>query len=154
MLTRQIDGNGQTALHFTASKNHLDVARKLIATKATTRKKDKRQQLPLHRAAAVGSVPMVKLLLENNSPVNATDIDGWTALHHGKHSTYELRCPALTYPPAISEGHGDAAIALLKAGADHTKINREDMTAMQLAPDTKIAEFIVTSAEREGIDLD
>jgi 26S proteasome non-ATPase regulatory subunit 10 len=74
----------QTALHFTASKNSLDIARKLIANKATTRKKDKRQQLPLHRAAAIGSVPMIKLFLENQSPVNATDIDGWTALHHGR----------------------------------------------------------------------
>lgn len=26
---------------------------------------------------------MIRLLLDNQSPVNATDIDGWTALHHG-----------------------------------------------------------------------
>lgn len=79
-LTRVFE---QTALHFTASKNNLETARKLIAHKATARVKDKRGQLPLHRAAAVGSVPMVKLLLENNSPLNATDIAGYTALHHG-----------------------------------------------------------------------
>ena len=46
--------------------------------------KDKRGQLALHRAAAVGSAPMMKLLLEAKSPLNATDIDGMTALHHGK----------------------------------------------------------------------
>lgn len=45
--------------------------------------KDKRGQLALHRAAAVGSVPMIKVLLEANSPLNATDMDGMTALHHG-----------------------------------------------------------------------
>ena len=45
--------------------------------------KDKRGQLPLHRAAAIGSVPMVKLMLENKSPLNASDIAGFTALHHG-----------------------------------------------------------------------
>ncbi|MCJ1322088.1 hypothetical protein MMC15_007433, partial [Xylographa vitiligo] len=56
--------NGQAALHFAASKNNLEVARRLIFHKATARMKDKRNQLPLHRAAAVGSVPMVKLLLE------------------------------------------------------------------------------------------
>ena len=127
----------QTALHFTASKNHLDIARKLIANKATTRKKDKRQQLPLHRAAAVGSVPMIKLFLENQSPVNATDVDGWTALHH-----------------AISEGHGDAAIELMKAGADPKKKDRDDQLPMSLAPDSKVRDFILTSAEREGIDLE
>ncbi|KIV98829.1 hypothetical protein, variant [Verruconis gallopava] len=130
------NSNGQTALHFTASKNNLDVARKLMASKATTRKKDKRQQLPLHRAAAVGSVPMIKLLLENQSPINATDIDGMTALHH-----------------AISEGHGDAAVALLKAGADPSKEDREGHVALLLAPDAKIRDFIIQSAEREGIDL-
>ncbi|MCJ1439466.1 Ankyrin-2 [Xylographa pallens] len=76
--------NGQTALHFAASKNNLGVARRLIFHKATARMKDKRSQLPLHRAAAVGSVPMVKLLLESNCPVNAADISGYTALHHGE----------------------------------------------------------------------
>lgn len=73
----------QTALHFCASKNNLDIARKLISHKASARVKDKRGQLPLHRAAAVGSVPMVNLLLENRSPLNATDISAYTALHHG-----------------------------------------------------------------------
>ncbi|KAL8944100.1 MAG: hypothetical protein Q9216_000691 [Gyalolechia sp. 2 TL-2023] len=76
--------NGQTALHFCASKNTLDVARKLLSHKASARVKDKREQLPLHRAAAVGSVPMVNLLLQNRSPLNATDIAGYTALHHDK----------------------------------------------------------------------
>lgn len=74
----------QTALHFTASKNNLDTARKLLSHRASARVKDNRGQLPLHRAAAIGSVPMVNLLLENKSPVNATDISGLTALHHGR----------------------------------------------------------------------
>jgi 26S proteasome non-ATPase regulatory subunit 10 len=37
----------------------------------------------------VGSVPMVDLLLKNKSPLNATDMAGYTPLHH-----------------AIAEGHG------------------------------------------------
>lgn len=78
------NNNGQTALHFAASKSNIDTARKLTAHKASARVKDKRGQLALHRAAAVGSVPMMKLLLENKSPVNATDVDGMTALHHGE----------------------------------------------------------------------
>ncbi|KAL8799781.1 MAG: hypothetical protein Q9182_005647 [Xanthomendoza sp. 2 TL-2023] len=148
----------QTALHFCASKNNLDVARKLIAHKASARVKDKREQLPLHRAAAVGSVPMVKLLLENKSPLNATDVSGYTALHH-----------------AISEGHGDTALVLLKAGAEVDKRDVDGHLAIDLAPDTKVCvfycqriadftrdqvdsreqikKFILQSAEREGIDL-
>ncbi|KAL8672903.1 MAG: hypothetical protein Q9168_002657 [Polycauliona sp. 1 TL-2023] len=124
--------NGQTALHFCASKNNLDVARKLVARKASARVKDKRDQLPLHRAAAIGSVPMVKLLLDNKSPVNATDAAKYTALHHG---------------------HGDTALILLKAGAEVDKLDADGKLAIDLAPDTKIKKFILQSAEREGIDL-
>jgi 26S proteasome non-ATPase regulatory subunit 10 len=129
LLSRGADANltnnaGQTALHFTVSKNNLDVARLLIDTgnaKPSVRKKDRRQQLPLHRAAAIGSIPMMKLLVENRSPVNATDVDGMTALHH-----------------AVCEGHGDAAIWLLKNGAEWGKRDREDKMAIDLAPDAKV----------------
>ena len=76
----------ETALHFCTSKNNIDVARKLIAHGASARVKDKRGQLALHRAAAIGSVPMIKLLLEYKSPLNATDVAGYTALHHGMRS--------------------------------------------------------------------
>jgi 26S proteasome non-ATPase regulatory subunit 10 len=83
--------DSQTALHFVASKTNLDIARRLLSNKpaASTRVKDKRGQYPIHRAAAVGSVPIVELLLRNKSPLNATDIAGYTPLHH-----------------AIAEGHG------------------------------------------------
>lgn len=128
--------NGQTALHFAASKSNLDTAKKLIAKGGSARVKDKRGQLPLHRAAAVGNVPIVKLLLENKSPVNATDMDGSTALHH-----------------AIAEGHGDTAVELLKAGAEVDKKDGSGKVAIDLAPDAKVRGFIVRAAEEEGIDL-
>lgn len=82
----------QTVVHFVASKNNLDIARRLFAHQppASVRVRDRRGQYALHRAAAVGSVPMVNLLLQNKSPLNATDSDGQTALHH-----------------AVAEGHGE-----------------------------------------------
>jgi 26S proteasome non-ATPase regulatory subunit 10 len=96
--------------------------RTLLANKCSARVKDRRGQLPLHRAAAIGSIPIIKLLLEEGkSPVNATDIDGLTALHH-----------------AVSEGHGDAAIILLKAGAEADKKDSEGRLAIDLAPDAKV----------------
>ena len=128
--------NGQTALHFASSKDNLDIVRKLIDHKASARVKDKRGQLALHRAAAIGSVPIIKELLGAKSPINATDLDAMTALHH-----------------AVSEGHGMAAIELLKAGAEHDKENVDGKLAMDLAPDAKVRDFIITEAEREGIDL-
>jgi 26S proteasome non-ATPase regulatory subunit 10 len=80
---------------------------------------------------------MMRILLEANSPLNATDVDGWTALHH-----------------AISEGHGDAALLLLTAGAEFDKQSSEGKTALELAPDAKTRKFIVQAAEREGIELE
>lgn len=145
-----------------ASKANLDVAKTLLSHSASARVKDKRGQLPLHRAAAVGSVPMMKLLVSAKSPLNATDIDGMTALHH-----------------AVSEGHGDAALFLLTSGAEWDKKDNEGHTALDLVPDAKVRydlllglsrfcsrswicrtnslqtrKYILQAAEREGIDLE
>lgn len=114
---------GQNALHFASSKANISTVRTLIANKCSARVKDVRGQLALHRAAAVGSVPIMKTLLdEGKSPINATDGDGLTALHH-----------------AISEGHGDAAILLLKAGAEAEKRDSDGRLAIDLVPDPKVS---------------
>lgn len=76
---------GQTPLHIAASKAYLANIRYLLEHGAKAAVKDSRQMAtPLHRAAAVGSLPAVRLLLEHKCPVNATDRDGLTALHHGE----------------------------------------------------------------------
>ncbi|CAH0000972.1 unnamed protein product [Clonostachys byssicola] len=124
LISKGADVNAKT------SKKNLDIARLLIDNKASTRIRDRRGQYPIHRAAAVGSAPMVALLLQNKSPLNATDNEGYTPLHH-----------------AIAEGHGDTAVALLKAGADFSLKTIEDKLAIDLAPDKE------ASAEREGIEL-
>ncbi|PWY81480.1 ankyrin repeat domain-containing protein [Aspergillus vadensis CBS 113365] len=129
--------SGQNALHFATSKANLSTVRTLIANKCSARVKDRRGQLPLHRAAAIGSSPIIKILLEDGkSPVNATDVDGLTALHH-----------------AVSEGHGDAAITLLKAGAEADKRDSNGVLAIDMAPDSKVRSYILQTAEREGIEL-
>lgn len=128
----------QTALHFVASKKNLSIARLLLDAKppASARVKDKRGQYAIHRAAAVGSVPMVELLLKNKSPLNASDVAGQTPLHH-----------------AIAEGHGDTAVALLKAGAETDKKDVDGCLPMDLAPDAAVRKYIVRTAENEGIEL-
>lgn len=131
--------SGATALHFAVSKGNLEVVKTLLSGGASARFKDKRGQLPLHRAAAVGSVPIVKLLLgpEGKSPANASDMDGMTALHH-----------------AVSEGHGDVAVELMRQGAEVGRVDGEGRTALALAPDKKVRDFVVAAAEREGVDLE
>ncbi|KAB5579977.1 ankyrin repeat-containing domain protein [Coniochaeta sp. 2T2.1] len=132
------NNSGQTALHFVTSKNNIDLARKFFELKppASARVKDKRGQYALHRAAAIGSVPMINLLIKNKSPLNATDVTGYTALHH-----------------AVAEGHGDAAVALLKAGAEADKRDGEGKLAFELAPDREVRKYIERAAEMDGIDI-
>lgn len=125
-------------MFFAVSKNNRDVVNLLLEAKppASVRVRDKRGQYPIHRAAAIGSTPMVELLLKHNSPLNATDTSGYTALHH-----------------AICEGHGDTALALLKAGAETDKKDTDGCLAIDLAPDMKVKKFIKESAEREGLEI-
>ncbi|KAF8542096.1 ankyrin repeat-containing domain protein [Trichophaea hybrida] len=103
------------------SKQHVETVRLLLGHKASARIRDRRQQLPLHRAAAVGSAPLVNTLLDAGSPINAQDVDGFTALHH-----------------AVAEGHGDAAVMLLKRGADSGAKDREGKLPIEMAPDRKV----------------
>ena len=84
---------------------------------------------------------MIKLLLENQSPVNATDSAGYTALHHGTRPKSRIFCEpglSLTLLKAIAEGHGDAALLLLKAGAETNKRDVDEQLAINLAPDMKV----------------
>lgn len=142
LLARDADvkiqsNNGGTALHFATSKQNVDVVKKLLSSGASARVKDKRGQLPLHRAAAVGNMPLVKLLLSTGkSPVDATDMDGMSALHH-----------------AISEGHGDVAVELMKQGADSGKLDRDERLAIDCAPDANVRQYVLRNAEMEGIDV-
>jgi 26S proteasome non-ATPase regulatory subunit 10 len=129
---------GQTALHLCASKANLACTRTLLARGASARTRDKRGMLALHRAAAVGCVPVLRALVgEGKSPLNASDVDGMTALHH-----------------AVSEGHGDAALVLLLAGAEWDRKDKEGRVALDYVPDAKTRAFILQAAEREGIELE
>lgn len=57
------------------------------------------------------------------------------------------------FSEAISEGHGDTALALLKAGAETDKRDSEGHLAIDLAPDAKVRNFILQAAENEGIEV-
>lgn len=50
---------------------------------------------------------------------------------------YELDL-SLTPLQAIAEGHGDAALLLLKSGAETDKRDVDEQLAINLAPDTKV----------------
>ena len=113
------------------------MVRKLLSAGASARVKDKRGQLPLHRAAAVGNVVLTRMLVkEGRSSVDATDNDGMTALHH-----------------ALSEGHGDVAVALLKEGADSSKRDNEEKLPIDCSVDATVRNYVLRGAEMEGVDV-
>lgn len=115
------------------------MARTLFAQKppASARVKDKRGQYAIHRAAAVGSVPMTELLLKNKSPINMTDSAGQTPLHHAVAEGHGM--PGLSLSLQVPNNSiGDTAVALLKAGAETDKKDVDGNLALDLAPDAQV----------------
>ncbi|XP_040570019.1 protein TANC2 isoform X2 [Lepeophtheirus salmonis] len=74
------DSKGYTALHWAVMSNKATSVSALLARNASIEISDKEGQSPLHKAASLGLVPILKLLLEprkNESPdLNAYDNEG------------------------------------------------------------------------------
>ncbi|KAK4058149.1 putative ankyrin-repeat protein [Microbotryomycetes sp. JL221] len=125
------NNKGLTALHYAASKGHVSVGQLLIQKGADINIRDKANQIPLldistsqngkllpllrHRAATTGALPFIRLILSSESPtkpraprLNAQDREGNTPLHL-----------------AIESGHAESAVALIEAGADRDRLNRD-----------------------------
>ncbi|CAG2111544.1 unnamed protein product [Medioppia subpectinata] len=77
-----VNTTGQSALHYAASKDRLDIARYLIDSGAHINLRDKLNQTPLHRSASKGNQKIVELLLSRSDiQLNPQDVVGNTPLH-------------------------------------------------------------------------
>ncbi|KAK9235597.1 ankyrin repeat-containing domain protein [Lipomyces kononenkoae] len=124
---------GQTPLHYAVSRVRHEVAVRLIEKyPGAVRIKDRQNQLPLHRAAAIGNIPLITLLIKNKSPLNTVDRSGWTPLFH-----------------AAAEGHGDAALALVRAGADTERLDPDGNIFLNVCPDDKVKKWIQDMIARD-----
>ncbi|GAV52650.1 hypothetical protein ZYGR_0AG06410 [Zygosaccharomyces rouxii] len=117
---------GITALHLAVSKKHTRICEFLLNNGASVRVKDKRSQLPLHRAAAIGSMGMVDMLCRAGSPLNRNDNEGWTPLFH-----------------ALAEGNGDVAVLLVKHGADPDLESADGSKAADFAVNDQVKQYFL-----------
>ncbi|EMD31286.1 hypothetical protein CERSUDRAFT_60101, partial [Gelatoporia subvermispora B] len=106
--------------HYAASKSRIDIGRLLIARGADINARDRANQIPLHRAATIGSTGFINLLLHppEGSPktrLNTADRIGNTPLHL-----------------ALESAHAEAACLLIEAGADRSRENLDSQTPEDL----------------------
>jgi len=112
------NANGQTALHYAASRNRFNIAEMLISHNAEIDAADfTTKATPLHRAASKGNMKIVQLLTEKKCQLDYADIEGNTSLH--------LAC---------EEERTEVAELLVQLGASIKVQNKEEKTPLDLCP--------------------
>src|SRR5213079_1200178 len=86
-LNLPVPGEGHTVLHEAVAMKNLKMTRLLLDNRARTDalgtygSPRPQKEYPIHRAATVGDVQLVKLLLERGANPNVMDDGGYTPLH-------------------------------------------------------------------------
>ena len=104
-LAMCFSADGFTPLHLACFYGHHDVVACLLGHGADPRARSRNEcaATPLHEAANTGQSDILMMLLAHGAGVNATDSNGWTALHF-----------------AASKGFVDITETLLGVGAVHS----------------------------------
>ncbi|KAJ3005964.1 hypothetical protein HKX48_000374 [Thoreauomyces humboldtii] len=127
-LDTQTD-SGQTALHYAASKGHLETVDELLNADADPSVPDSYGQLPIHRAATLDRLAVVRRLKEDpRGKVNVRDGSGNTPLHL-----------------AAEEGHVELVRYLLSVGADPDFVNKEEKRPADMSQDKSIRALLQAS---------
>ncbi len=123
------DAAQETALMIAAWRNQKDAVEKLIARGAEV---NRTGWTALHYAASIGSIEIVKLLLEHSAYIDAESPNKTTPLMM-----------------AARGDHADVCRLLIDEGADPTLVNERDLTAADFATRVGDAENAQWLRERE-----
>uniref|UniRef100_A0A1B0AUK0 Uncharacterized protein n=1 Tax=Glossina palpalis gambiensis TaxID=67801 RepID=A0A1B0AUK0_9MUSC len=94
--TMDRDDCGYTALHYAARNGNEQICKMLIEDgKADVNARTKGGVTSLHRAAMMGHVTIVKLLVDSKAAIDLQDDDGETALHRAAASGHLEICKLL-----------------------------------------------------------
>uniref|UniRef100_A0A1I7SMG0 ANK_REP_REGION domain-containing protein n=1 Tax=Bursaphelenchus xylophilus TaxID=6326 RepID=A0A1I7SMG0_BURXY len=128
------NSNGQSSLHYAASKNLISIARMLLENGAEVNVQDNYGSAPIHRAAAKGHVDMVMLLMsQKGARVDLADREGNTALQM-----------------AVEDQNDSTAILLAKKGADINRQNREEKTPLDYCKTADLRRKLQDAASELG----
>ena len=74
------DSDGQTPLHLTSQRGHIDIARLLLERILDVNSRDNNRSTALHLASRSGKLEVAYLLLEHGADIEAGDNMGRTPL--------------------------------------------------------------------------
>jgi len=145
--------------------------RDVIAHSPQLDAKGRKMLTPLMNAAGNGDLPSVEKLLRNDANVNATDIDGYTALHYAAHCGDIRVVRALLVAGAdinartkgnvtplmnsvnMACGKPEITLSLIQSGADVNVADSNGETALWIAT-TESSPEVMEALLRKGADPD
>ncbi|RLU15911.1 hypothetical protein DMN91_011668 [Ooceraea biroi] len=154
-LKTQTDNNGRMLIHWAALGGHDDLVRHLLSLDVPVDPEDDTNMTPLILAASAGREKVVNTLLTEGADVNATTVDGHSALQYAASKNWKAICMALLEKDAnvniadkrdqrdaygntplhlaCEEDRVEEAKLLVARGADPTITNKERKTPLDLA---------------------
>uniref|UniRef100_A0A8C3XC95 Neurogenic locus notch homolog protein 1 n=1 Tax=Catagonus wagneri TaxID=51154 RepID=A0A8C3XC95_9CETA len=149
-LHNQTDRTGETALHLAARYSRSDAAKRLLEASADANIQDNMGRTPLHAAVSADAQGVFQILIRNRATdLDARTHDGTTPLilaarlavegmledligaHADVNAVDDLGKSALHWAAAVN--NVDAAVALLKSGANKDMQNNKEETPLFLA---------------------
>ena len=159
-LAKEVDGKGNSPLHWSAANGHTELVKLLLTNMAEINSQNRDGDIPLHLAVRNGHRDAVELLLANKADIAAHGKYGETPLHLAYRHTEVTRLLLANNANVNSTAHDgntalhlatrwdhhDVAELLLAHGADVNATNKQGDTPVESALD-KIIDTVIESKQ-------